>query len=220
MELIFRRAALGRLGLVAVFVASLLSLSSEPAAACSIGPDWDRRAATEMFVLGRIVSVELRPSQLFPPSKSATTAYQKVVTMKVDLVLKGPAVETVTFVDAGYASKEVTASGAETIFWGGGGDCSAIEEDPRGRYGAFALGRQGELRSSILHGSAFGTGASDPAIARLIALHGLSLPSTSTESTSPIGAVAGLGLVAGAVFLSLATRWIRRRRDEPIGVIA
>lgn len=184
---------------MALVVGALLA-NAAPAAACSVGPDWDRRAATEMFVLGRILSVEFRP-HVSPPPKASSQLFQKVLTMQVDLVLKGPGVRTITFVDSGYAHVETLSGGGQhVVTWGGGGDCGAIEDDPRGRYGAFALGRwNGELYSSILLGAAFGSDAHDPAIARVLALHGLSLPATTTElpgADPALVAIVGLALLA------------------------
>lgn len=202
--------AIRRTSLTVVFLAVGTVLSTQPAAACSAG-EWDRRAATEMFVLGQVVSVEFRPST-FPPSKSSARYFQKVITMKVDLVLKGRPVSTVTFVDAGVATEDTVINTGQRVFsWGGGGDCSAVEEDPRGKYGAFALGRSenGGLYSSVLLGSALGTDARDPAIARLIADHGLSLPSTSTTQGTDLG-LAASGL-AGLTLLIVS--WALRRRS-------
>jgi hypothetical protein len=214
MDRKLRGAAGARLGLTVAFVVGVLLVSGTTAAACSVG-EWDRRAETAVFVLGRVTSVELRP-HVSPPPKSSSQLFQKIVTMEVDLVLKGRAASTVTFIDSGYAYKETLAGGGERIYsWGGGGDCGAIEEDPRGKYAAFALGRaeDGTLWSSVLHGSAFGTDARDPAITRLIESHGLSLPATSTEPAPLEGPAVGVAALALVALPPAVWLWVRRRRS-------
>lgn len=166
-----------------IAIASLIA-TAQPALGCSVGPEFDRRAATAVFAIGRIVSVELLPHTEQPPKSaaSAVTWYRKLVTLRADLVLKGPAVTTVNFYDAGIAQKGMV--GTQPYFsWGGGGDCSTITDDPIGKYGAFALSRgpDGSLYANILFGAAFGRDAADPAIRALLASHGLSLPNTSTR---------------------------------------
>lgn len=176
---------IARLAVTAVLVVASLLASSTPAVACSVGPDFDRRAATAVFAIGRIVSVDLvaHPEQ---PSKSTanTTWYRKLVTLRADLVLKGPVATTIRFFDAGVAQRGTVSNTGQPYFsWGGGGDCGTITEDPTGKYAAFALARaeDGTLSANILFGAAFGRDASDPAIQELVRSHGLSLPSTSTR---------------------------------------
>ena len=165
--------------LAALVVASPLLLAV-PASACSAGP-FDVRAATQMLVVGQVTGVELVVSATQPP-KGSEVWYRKVVTLRVQMVLKGRAPAVLRFSDAGIARYSTLPNGQRMIDWGGGGDCSTIESDPTGRYMAVALGGpDGDLTASILLGAVVTDNSADPRITALAARHGFALPSTSTR---------------------------------------
>ncbi len=169
-----------RLILAALVAASPLLLAA-PANACSAGPSFDVRAATQVLVIGQVTGVELVVSATQPP-KGSEVWYRKVVTVRVQVVLKGRAPADLRFSDAGIARYSTLPNGQRMIDWGGGGDCSTIESDPTGRYMAVALGGpDGDLTASILLGAVVTDNSADPRITTLVARHGLSLPSTSTR---------------------------------------
>lgn len=168
--------------LLALLVACSPLLLSTPAAACSAGP-FDLRATTRVVVLGRVTDIALVRHDLQPPAvKSSETWYRKLVTMEVTRVYKGAPPATLRFWDAGIARYE-GPPGGQVVNWGGGGDCSAITQDVRGRFVGVALGagENGELSSSILLGSVVLDGPDDPRLSPLLDRHGLRLPGTSTR---------------------------------------
>lgn len=166
--------------LLAALVAASPLLLAAPASACSAGP-FDVRAATRVLVVGRITGIELVQSETQPP-KGSTVWYRKLVTMQVTQVYKGAPTTTLRYWDAGVAQYGTGSDGKQTIFWGGGGDCSTITEDVTGRYMAVALGGDGtQLSASILLGSLVMDGPADPRVADLLTRHGFTLPSTSTR---------------------------------------
>lgn len=168
--------------LLATLIACSPLLISTAAAACSAGP-FDLRAATRVVVLGRVIEIALVRHDLQPPAgKSSEVWYRKLVTMEVTRTYRGAPPATLRFWDAGIARYEA-APGGQVVSWGGGGDCSAITEDIRGRFLAVALGagENGELSSSILLGSVVVDGPDDPRLSPLLDRHGLRLPGTSTR---------------------------------------
>ena len=166
--------------LLAALVALSPLLIASPVSACSAGP-FDVRAATRVLVVGRIAGIELLRSDE-QPAKGSSVWYRKLVTMQVTQVYKGAPPATLRYWDAGIAHYGIGADGKQTIFWGGGGDCSTITEDVTGRYMAVALGGiPTELGASILLGSLVMNGPTDARVADLLTRHGFTLPVTSTH---------------------------------------
>jgi hypothetical protein len=186
------------LAFAVALVASMFGTTT-PAAACSVGPAFDPRLATDVFIVGRVVAVRVVGAAGVKTAPQLPVAY---VTVDVVSVLKGRAPARVTLTDQGA-----------------GDGCSALAGDPAsyiGRYAALALkistSADGttELSSNRLYGAAFGSTPGDEAIRALIARHQLRLPATSTgRATSYLAAApfAALAALAGLMFM-------RRRSDR------
>lgn len=166
--------------LIVLLVALSSGLLSQPAGACS-GPIDDTNAA-RVLVVGRIERIDLVRSELQPPSKDSSIWYRKLVTMQVTQVYKGAPPSTLRYWDAGIAQYLTAPDGTRRISWGGGGDCSTIEDDVTGRYMAVALGGDPHaLSANILFGSLLMDGPIDLRVAGLLTRYGFTLPATSTR---------------------------------------
>lgn len=142
-----------------------------PAAACSVGPDFNPRDHTELLVLGRARSIELGPRMAF--------GIDATVTMDVIRVFRGAAPSPLRFVDSRSAVAVLDPrTGREHIEFVGGGGCGTIDDDPVGKYVLIALARGEDARwhANRIYGAIY-TDQPDYAMYRwLLQRHGVPVP--------------------------------------------
>ena len=160
-----------RITLAFSLVLVLLLAHPLPAAACSVGPDFDPREYTELLVLGRARSIELGPRVAF--------GIEATVTMDVVRVFRGAAPSLLRFVDSRSAVAVLDPrTGREHIDFAGGGGCGTIDEDPVGKYVLIALARGEDARwhANRIYGAIY-TDQPDYAMYRwLLQRHGVAVP--------------------------------------------
>lgn len=118
---------------------ALLVTHPLPAAACSVGPDFDPRDYTQLLVLGRARSIELG-------ARTASGFVEATVTLDVIRLYRGNASSPLRFVDSGSASIERDPRTGKQDFAGGSGSCGTIDDDPVGKYVLIALARGEDSR--------------------------------------------------------------------------
>lgn len=181
MSASLRATERARLAVLALSIIAVTLALAAPAAACSAGPDFDPRAATDLVIAGRVTGIEIAPTA------NQAGFHRIAVTVAVDAVLRGHAPGSVlTFVDD--ASVYVDPLQGTIRFAGASGACGVLDEDPTGRYAVIALKRapDGELLANRLYGAAFGDGPTDPGLRWVLDRHLVSLPNTSTIGSSPV----------------------------------
>ena len=163
--------------MILVLTVALLA-EATPAAACSAGPDFDPRAATDLVVAGRVTALEISPSA------NQFGFHRATVTISVMAVLRGVlTTDVLRFVDDASVVLEPGPQGEQIRFFGASGGCGVLDADPVGRYVVIALKRSadGELQANRLYGAAFGTGPADPALQWVLERQRVVLPNTGTS---------------------------------------
>jgi hypothetical protein len=162
-----------RIALALCLVLVLLLAHPLPAAACSVGPDFDPRDHTELLVLGRARSIEL--------GAHTTGGFVEVtVTLEIVRTFRGTTSSPLRFVDSSSVSVyRDPYSGKDTIeFAGGSGACGTIDDDPVGKYVLIALARGEDSRwhANRLNGAIY-TDKPEYAMYRwLLERHGVAVP--------------------------------------------
>jgi hypothetical protein len=161
-----------RIALALCLLVMLLLAHPLPAAACSVGPDFDPRDYTQLLVLGRARSIELGPRTAF--------GIEATVTMDVVHVFRGAAPSPLRFVDSRSAVAVLDPrTGREHIeFAGGAGGCGTIDDDPVDRYVLIALARGEDARwhANRIYGAIY-TDQPEYAMYRwLLERHGVAVP--------------------------------------------
>lgn len=189
-----------RVASITVAVLAALLLSTTPAVACSVGPDFDPRAATDLLIAGRVAGIDIAATTNEAGFRRAT------VTVAIDAVLRGQASDNVLkFVDD--ASVTIDPLRGVPLFMGAAGSCGVLDEDPMGRYVVIALKRSnsGELIANRLYGAAFGDGPADPRLRSVLDRHLASLPNTSTAARSSTQSSPASGVGNAEPLLALAS---------------
>lgn len=164
--------------LFALVLTVALLAEATPAAACSAGPDFDPRAATDLVVAGSVTALEISPAA------NQSGYHRATVTISVATVLRGAVTMNVLrFVDDASVVLEPGPQAEQVRFFGASGGCGVLDADPVGRYVVIALKRSadGELHANRLYGAAFGTGPTDPALQWVLERQRVMLPSTGTS---------------------------------------
>jgi len=162
-----------RIALALCLVPVLLVAHALPAAACSVGPDFDPRDYTQLLVLGRARSIELG-------ARTIGDFVEATVTLEIVRTFRGTASSPLRFVDSGSVSLyRDPYTGTDKIeFAGGSGACGTIDDDPVGRYVLIALSKGGDSRwyANRLYGAIY-TDQPEYAIYRwLLERHGVPVP--------------------------------------------
>lgn len=218
------------LPLAALAVAGLLAPAVRPAYACSVGPDFDPIAESDVIVAGRIVGWELIEDALTVDLKSVDSPddvpsdyigpYDPIrLTMEVGSVYKGSVSTVITLVDG--ASLFVDPLTGQHRWVGSSGACGAFDRDPTDMFAIFGLCARddGSYGPSLPlhfflgdepHGERY-----DYAMSRLGELLPGSLPDTGS---SPPGQKAGTGfpwlVVAGVSSMAGAAVLVRLSADR------
>ncbi|MEX2446063.1 MAG: hypothetical protein WD734_01895 [Dehalococcoidia bacterium] len=194
-----RTAALTSM-LLAAILGGVLALGPPQAAfACSAGSDWDPAAESEVVIAGRVTDMALAPEV---GGRGPTPEVQAVwLTFEVDRYLKAAGGTTLTAVDTSSVAfldgqtPEQMARFEGAQYWGSGGACGALNEDPRGRYAVLGLMRldDGTLRTNLLTTFAWGDGPDDPRILEGIARAEAAIAATPETTPAPRPAATGHG---------------------------
>lgn len=165
-----------------VFVSALLAVLLAPAfvtprtaAACSAGPDFNPLRESEVIVLARVVDMRLAPEHEGFGTPQTVAVW---VDLEVEEYLKGggpdaiSALDTssVTFLDGQDEDEMAAFQGA--LYWGSGGACGTLNEDPRGQYWLTGVNDEDGVYRLNLITSAFGAmapGLDDPHLQQRLA---------------------------------------------------
>jgi hypothetical protein len=162
-----------RIALALCLVPVLLVAHPLPAAACSVGPDFDPRDYTQLLVLGRARSIELG-------ARTIGDFVEATVTLEIVRTFRGTASSPLRFVDSSSVSlyRDPYTETDKIEFAGGSGACGTIDDDPVGRYVLIALSRGEDSRwhASRLYGAIY-TDQPDYAMYRwVLERHGVAVP--------------------------------------------
>lgn len=176
--------AMLRNALVVCIALALLVAHPLPAAACSVGSDFDPRDYTQLLVLGRARSIELG-------ARANSGMVEATVTLDVLHVFRGTASSPLRFVDSGSVFVERDPrTGRDLIqFAGGAGTCGTIDDDPVGKFVLIALagGEDSRWYANSLYGAIY-TDQPDYAMYRwLMERHGVAVPFLITGPATDVG---------------------------------
>lgn len=153
-----------------------------PAAACSVGPDFDPRDYTQLLVLGRARSIELG-------ARTALGFLEATVTLDVIRVYRGASASPLRYVDSGSAGTQRNPVTGKLDFGGGSGSCGTIDDDPIGKYVLIALARGEDSRwhANRVFGAIY-TDQPEYAMYRwLLERHGVAVPFLITGPATDVG---------------------------------
>lgn len=168
------------LALLAVLLAPALVLP-RTAEACSAGEDFDAVAESDIIIAGRVVDMRLARESMQPTQPPAgPQAFAAVwLDFQVDSYFKGDGPSRLSALDGGsvaFMNNETPAERARfegALYWGGGGSCGTLDDDPRGTYWITGLSlHEGMYRTNriLLFGTGgIGTSPDDPLMLERIA---------------------------------------------------
>lgn len=228
------------LGVAALVTLALAAntVAPRPAFACTVGPDFDPVATSDMIVEGRFLGIEVLPDAPLPGLEDEpeggkydfeSDAYVPVrVDMSVERVYKGEvATDVIAIVDPRTLGPVLP--GSEEYWWiGASGACGAFDFDPTGWYAIMGLTERndGTYETSrpivFFMGDGPSGGEYEQALERMASFPGAAeLPAlgygpSGQSDHVPMALIAG-GVVALGGTLAAAGVLMRRRRRAGLG---
>jgi len=167
------------LALLAVLLAPGLVLP-RTVEACSAGEDWDAVAESDVIIAGWVADMSIATEYEEPsPAVAGPQTFVPVwLDFEVDRYFKGEGGRHLSVLDGAsvaFMNNETPAERARfegALYWGGGGSCGALDDDPRGTYWVTGIAVREDGAHSLHRLMTFAwptTSASDPSVLEAIA---------------------------------------------------
>jgi hypothetical protein len=192
-----------------------MGMQPRAALACSVGPDFDPIAESEIIVGGYVTSWRERPDLRGP---AVAPGFMPVeIDLRVDHSWKG-SYDGDPIIDPRSFRVEVVENTGETLrHWGSGGSCGALGGEPVGLYAVFGLRRDelGNWSPSLPLTFYLNRAPYDPAsvtaYGRPLALPVAGAPTAAGDNESRVPVV--LAVASGLIAVAASGAWLRWRRS-------